>query len=160
MADPDRDNQIDQTMSKKSWTERLEIYTAGAKADENARLVSVSREVFQRALAHEVWINPKTSGELHSYARVRSSTSDATYSVDLFVDEAKIFPMFPYVWKCNCKWGRERFGPCSHVIAVALERGRRYAEEFGTVERAREEGAQGNLGDAANDRDDHRSGVV
>lgn len=147
-------------MRKKTptWVERLEFYKARVEAE--PREILVSKEVFERAHRHEVWINPRTSGKLHSYARVRSATSEATYSVDLFVDEEKIFPTFPYVWKCTCKAGRERFTPCSHVIAVALERGKRYADEYQTVERARETSLEIDLSEPASDRDDHRSGVV
>ena len=133
-------------MAKNNWRQRLDSYVAGAEADTEQRRITVSKEVFARAQLHEVWINPRASGVGQSLARVRSSTSDATYTVDLWVDEAKIFPTFPYVWKCNCKWGRERFDPCSHVIAVALERGKRYDDEYGNVDRARETGTQADLG--------------
>jgi hypothetical protein len=132
--------------TKRNWRQRLEDYQAGATANEEQRRITVSKARFESAQNHEVWINPKTSGPGQSLARVRSATSDATYSVDLWVDEAKIFPTFPYVWKCNCKWGRERFDPCSHVIAVALERGKRYENEYGVIDRARETGSQADLG--------------
>jgi len=119
-----------------SW--RDELGRRIEEAQQEKHRITVSKEVFERAHSHEVWVNPRNSGKDHSFARVRSVTSGNTYSVSLYVDEAKVFPTFPYVWNCDCKWGRERFEPCSHVIAVAIERGSKYDDEYGTVDNARE----------------------
>ena len=127
--------------------QRLENYKAGQRSSD--RTVTVSKTVYQKAHNHTVWINPANSGRDQSYARVHSATSDKTYNVVLYVDDAKIFPTFPYVWSCDCRWGRERFEPCSHVIAVALERGQLYDDEYRSVDSSREEGAQVDLGISA-----------
>lgn len=111
----------------RNWRDRLENYVAGAKANTEQRTISVSREVFEKAKTHQLHVL-RTSRTEATVARVKSASSGTVYQVDLWVDEAKIFPTFPYVWKCSCKWGRERFGPCSHVIAVALYRGKEYGE--------------------------------
>ncbi len=124
----------------KEWGERLRDYNPeGPKP-----IVTVSKDVFEKGQAHEVWINPQASDSTQSRARVRSAISEETYDVVLIRDY--FFPTFPYVWKCNCYAGRHRFDPCSHVIAVALERGKRYDDEHGSIDGARETGSQTDLG--------------
>ena len=111
-----------------SWRTRLEGYVAEAKSREDDRRITVSAEVMKSAEAHKLQIL-RTSRQYETLARVKSASSGSVYLVELYVDEAKIFPSFPYVWKCSCKWARERFAPCSHVIAVSLFRERKYANE-------------------------------
>lgn len=109
-----------------NWRDRLEAYVAGAKANEQQRTITVSKNVFDQGHKHDLRV--LQSSEELTYAQVRSATSGSVYRVELWADEAEIFPTFPYVWKCSCRWGRLRFDPCSHVITVALYREKRYGE--------------------------------
>ena len=97
---------------------------------------SVSKRVFTKGLNHLVRVVHGAAGRFVSRARVTSATSGNVYNVELWVDPDRTYPTFPYVWTCNCKWGKERFSPCSHVIAVALARGRKYETEYGSTNAA------------------------
>lgn len=97
---------------------------------------SVSTQVFTRGHRHRVQVVHGAAGRWVSRARVTSATSGTCYNVELWVDPDRTYPTFPYLWTCNCYWGRERFSPCSHVIAVALARGRKYETEYETTDAA------------------------
>lgn len=111
-----------------SWRDRLEAYVAGAQSDSSQREITVSKNVFEKAHAHTVHVIRTT--DTHTIAKVRSASSQKVYNTELWRDENRLYPTFPYVWKCSCRWARERFVPCSHVIALALYRGERYDDEY------------------------------
>lgn len=124
-----------------TWRSRLEGYVAEARSNVDDRRITVSAEVMESARKHELRVI-RTSRQYETIAKVRSASSGSVYLVELYVDESEIFPSFPFVWKCSCKWARERFAPCSHVIAVALFRGRRYDHDDRTIDRLGEENSQ------------------
>ena len=110
-------------MKTSNWRHRLETYTAGKQAM-SPRRVTVSVDVYQRAFTHIV--QPIRSTTEVTIARVVSGTSGEAYQTELWVDDSRLYPTFPFVWKCDCEWGRERFYPCSHVVALAFHRERVY----------------------------------
>ena len=115
-----------------TWRDRIEFYVAEGSSEQ----ITVSKEVFDKAQTHQARIVRSTT--THTIAEVTSATSGSAYHVELWVDDDQFYPSFPFIWKCDCYWGRERFQPCSHVLRIALHRLEVYPnEQHGTVDRTR-----------------------
>ena len=116
-----------------TWRQRIEFYVAEGRAVDPER-VTVSKNVFDKAQTHQLRI--VRSNPDHTIGEVTSATSGSTYWTELWVDYDRFYPSFPFVWKCDCKWSRERFQPCSHVLRLALHRLEEYPnEDHGTADR-------------------------